>query len=305
MKFSEIVRMQRNERGLDLRALASLSNIAISFISEIENEISKPTMTTAVNLVYALGISLPELIARLEIDNYFAKFREYAPDSLRKEVLQVEDIDQFLKIYNHRDGQSQARELLYDTYTFVMQLQDENPDYHMVKQMAAEAVFNATCQKNQLNVPLPYPSQLELDVLEASFTQGGVIIFPDVGYYIRKKRIQSHQTLMEMSQKLGISHSALSRLERGERDRIHLHEVIDIDRNLGSNGYLLEMCWAAAQFATGVQRNTRLGLHNEPPMSWTPDEYTIGTTIVRLDRWYQSLGFPFAEEFRAKTGKLI
>lgn len=305
MKFSEIVRSKRNENGWDLRDLAYLSNIAISFISEIENEVSKPTMTTAVNLIYALGISLTEFIEMLGIDSNFSQFRERVPSDLRKSVLQIEDIEQFLAVYNRKDGLSVAKELLYDSYTFILQMQGQNSNYQAVKQVAAEAIYNATRQLNQQNVPLPYPTKLDLEILTDTFTYGGVIIFPDVGYYIRRKRIESEQSLMDMSQKLGVSHSSISRLERGEKDRIHLHEIIDIDRNLGLDGLLLGMCWAAAQFATGVQRNISLNLQDEPPKSWTPDEYAIASTIVKLDRLHQSVAGYFAKDFRANVDYLF
>lgn len=60
--FAERVRREREVRGWSLRDLAARADVAPSFLSRTENELSCPSLITAVRVARALGVPLGDLV---------------------------------------------------------------------------------------------------------------------------------------------------------------------------------------------------------------------------------------------------
>jgi transcriptional regulator with XRE-family HTH domain len=61
--FGPRLRISRRERGLSLQALATLADVSASFISQIENGKSRPSVATLFALATSLGMPVDDLFA--------------------------------------------------------------------------------------------------------------------------------------------------------------------------------------------------------------------------------------------------
>lgn len=294
--FGDILRTIRRDRGLDLKELEQTSGVAISLISRLENNLSQPTVTSAVSLAYALHVPLSELASAMGIKGLLTRYND-GKFQFQPNVLNIQDIESFLVFYNTEF--THAKELMRHFYGRVIRTQNPQLNEFDAFLEAADKIAEATRPIGNRYVPLPYPTELDPSYLEQTLVHQGILIFPDVGYYIRKERIKSNKTMMDVAEQAGVSHSAISRLERGAIERINLNEIIAIDNILGLEGEVLSMCWSAGQFHTGVIRNIAQDLEVEPPLAWPEEYYALAEAVIKLERWYTSLNIPFLGEFRA------
>jgi transcriptional regulator with XRE-family HTH domain len=64
--FGQVLREQRNARGISQEALALSANVDRTFVSQMERGIRQPTLTTLCKLSEALDILPSTLVARME-----------------------------------------------------------------------------------------------------------------------------------------------------------------------------------------------------------------------------------------------
>ena len=64
--FGQVLREQRNTRGISQEALALSANVDRTFVSQMERGIRQPTLTTLCKLSEALDIQPSTLVARME-----------------------------------------------------------------------------------------------------------------------------------------------------------------------------------------------------------------------------------------------
>jgi len=64
--FGQVLREQRNTKGLSQEQLALGANVDRTFVSQMERGIRQPTITTLMKLAGALGIQPSTLVARME-----------------------------------------------------------------------------------------------------------------------------------------------------------------------------------------------------------------------------------------------
>ena len=64
--FGQVLREQRNTRGISQEALALSANVDRTFVSQMERGIRQPTITTLMKLAGALGIQPSTLVVRME-----------------------------------------------------------------------------------------------------------------------------------------------------------------------------------------------------------------------------------------------
>ena len=64
--FGQVLREQRNARGISQEALALSANVDRTFVSQMERGIRQPTITTLMKLAGALGIQPSTLVIRME-----------------------------------------------------------------------------------------------------------------------------------------------------------------------------------------------------------------------------------------------
>lgn len=66
--FGEVLRRHRSAKHLSQEELASLAGVDRTFISRLERGIRQPTMTTAIAIGHALGVSATELVRETEVE---------------------------------------------------------------------------------------------------------------------------------------------------------------------------------------------------------------------------------------------
>jgi transcriptional regulator with XRE-family HTH domain len=64
--FGQVLREQRNARGISQEALALSADVDRTFVSQMERGIRQPTLTTLCKLSEALEIAPSTLVARME-----------------------------------------------------------------------------------------------------------------------------------------------------------------------------------------------------------------------------------------------
>jgi ribosome-binding protein aMBF1 (putative translation factor) len=64
--FGQVLREQRNSRGLSQEDLALSANVDRTFVSQMERGIRQPSITTLIKLSGALGVQPSVLVARVE-----------------------------------------------------------------------------------------------------------------------------------------------------------------------------------------------------------------------------------------------
>lgn len=69
MTLGEKLRIIRSESGMTIDDLSHLSEVSKSLLSQIERNLSVPTVTTLERITNALGISVTELFSQLEKEN--------------------------------------------------------------------------------------------------------------------------------------------------------------------------------------------------------------------------------------------
>jgi len=63
IRFARRVRKARKAAGLSQRALSDKTDLAVSYISEIENAARSPSLLTCMRLAEGLGVELATLVA--------------------------------------------------------------------------------------------------------------------------------------------------------------------------------------------------------------------------------------------------
>jgi transcriptional regulator with XRE-family HTH domain len=64
--FGQVLREQRNSKGLSQEDLALIADVDRTFVSQMERGIRQPTITTLIKLAGALGIAASLLVQRVE-----------------------------------------------------------------------------------------------------------------------------------------------------------------------------------------------------------------------------------------------
>lgn len=65
-RFGSVVRAARTRHGWSQEQLADLADLNRTYLGEVERGAATPSIATAHKLAHALGIGLPELLARAE-----------------------------------------------------------------------------------------------------------------------------------------------------------------------------------------------------------------------------------------------
>lgn len=305
--FSELIKKTRLKLRMDIKDVSENSGVAFSVISRLENNLSQPTVVTVVKLAYALRLQSFELCGSLGLDSYLCLLRDHDVREFNPNVINIYDIESFLDFFH--SASMKAKDFLYDSYEEVERKlrpeslleEDEEKDDEIVS--VWDTVKNAIIPLSNRYIPLPYPDKIDLQYLTDIHNNHGVMIFQDLGYMIRERRIIARLSLRDLAALTNVSANSISRLERGVIDRLFLNEIVQIDNALHSQGQIFSVCWAAGEFHSGVLRNRVHDIEVDPPLSWTEQEHAIATTLVKLDRWHSSIGNGdrFVQEFRNRV----
>jgi len=295
-QFSDLLKNNRLRLRKTIEELSESSDLAMSVISRLENNLSQPTVLSLVKLAYALTIKSGEVSASLGFQDIFGRAINEPKPNREDMPLFIGDIEAFLAFFNW--DVDKAKSYIYSAYEKVVCTANPNLPADELRELAWDSVKNATFPTSNLYTPLPYPSVIDPEYIKIALIDGGILTFPDVGYFIRENRVSANLSLRDLSNKTNISFNTISRLERGLIDRLFLNEIIKIDAALDSKGLIFNMFWAAGEFHSGVIRNKLRGLELDPPLAWTDREHALANTIVKIERWSASLNIPFLSDFR-------
>lgn len=69
MNLGTLLRKRRKEKGFTLKTVSKQAGISEGFLSQIENDVSSPSVDTLINICNAIGVDAGELISQAEKQN--------------------------------------------------------------------------------------------------------------------------------------------------------------------------------------------------------------------------------------------
>jgi transcriptional regulator with XRE-family HTH domain len=199
----------------------------------------------------------------------------------------MEDLSVFYEYYI-----SETRQAKRDLYHLKYATQNEehiNLTHIDPEQEVFEKAFHTIWGEQDFLTPYPYPKDLNSEVIKQIFKQKGIIIYKDIGHYLRVTRTSSGQVMEDVEDFTGISHPTLSRIERGQSTRIRFEDIIAIDDFFKAGGTIAGMFWRAAEFHTGVLLNKSLADgKSKPPIEWGQLRRRIADVIIMIHRLQKS-----------------
>ena len=80
MELGEKIRRMRNQKGLTQEELADRCELTKGYISQLENDLTSPSIATLIDILYALGTDLKEFFSDIENDLFDLCFFDYEFD---------------------------------------------------------------------------------------------------------------------------------------------------------------------------------------------------------------------------------
>lgn len=296
-KLSDLLKARRLYLRKKTEEVSKSSGVSMSVISRLENDLSQPTVTSMVKLAYGLSLTSYEVSMALGVKDYFGR-AVIEPKTIRENdmPLFLGDVEGFL--FKFKYDIAETKKFLFEAYDEVICKTNPTLPKDAARTLARDSIKNATFPTSKLYTPLPYPHSIKMNYLETALIKGGILIFSDVGYYIRELRVKRNWSILDLSARAKISNYTISRLERGLIDRLFLNEIIRIDDALNTDGLIFNMYWAAGEFHSGVIFNKSRGLELDPQIAWVDREFQLADTVVKIERWSASLDIPFLDNLR-------
>lgn len=284
-KLTAWLRNKRIKSKLDVRELSLQSFVATSQISRIENNLSDITVSTLVGLGYGLDFGLNEVLHELKISPYFPKLKnKKQPGNL---IPKIEDAYSIWLLY--RDEAQKAKGLMYDGYYQIQNTMGETNGSQAPQSF--DAVWEALQAHSNLFVPLPYPTDLNHSHFVEIHSSGGAITNNDLGICLSQKRFELGLSQRELAKKTEISHSVISRLERGSIERVHFEYAVRIDKALKMDGELLALAWESGEYESGISLLKYINEKNatQQKLHYTEWEQTAkawADAFITICRWH-------------------
>ena len=212
----------------------------------------------------------------------------------------------FWKFY-WQDTQN-ATQWLYETYRKTQTQNSHGASQEMSLESSAHIIGMAINEfdkdgddKKNLYQPLPYPKTLTAtDILEIHLA-GGAMLVQDLGTYLHRVREKKGLSIRACAKLIGVAHTAIHRLEKGDINRALLKTILELDQVLNLDGEAITIGWSASEFHTGVIRNRAVdtGVITRPapyddkhtaPYAWGPRERAFADTLIKIARWHKKLG---------------
>jgi transcriptional regulator with XRE-family HTH domain len=292
-KLTDWLRAKRLKSKLDVRELSAQSFVATSQISRIENNLSAITINTLVGLGYGLDFGLKEVMDELEIRPYFPKLRNRKINrDANMQIPQISDAYSMWLFY--RDEPQRAKGLMYDGYHQVReQIGNENGTD---LQKSFDMVWEALQDSDEFSA-LPYPPEIKLDHFLEIYSNNGAITNKDLGISLAMRRAENNLSQRELAKKTKISHSVISRLERGFIDRVFFDYVVTLDNVLVMDGELIAFAWAAGEYQSGISllkylNEKELELRKLHYTNWDSSAKAWVDTFIAICRWHHVKGLP-------------
>jgi transcriptional regulator with XRE-family HTH domain len=271
MEFSQWLRRERSERGIDLKKTAQASKVDTSTLSRIENGVTEPTLETVVRIMRGLDIDLNQTLATwVEDRSLLAKDSDKHDDVLP--VLQPKDIRAFWDYWTQNS--TAAYDLLTGLLNQVAQL--HAPPKRPYQEFSDSVIPHFFSESPIYSFRLHYPNFITKDMVFEVFSLGGALTYPDVGAYIRSLRKNQKKTLVDIHRRS--SASVMSRIESGNLEKIKFNDVLEIDRQFGNGGEIVMMFVRAAELYIDAAEIAFLGKQKL-------DMYDLTVFFVTLSRW--------------------
>ena len=97
------IKRKRKELGLTLKELSTLVNISVSFLSDIENGRSNPSLERLKGIAEGLGCTVSFLIGEINSDNKEEYYLE-KEEKIKEEIIKLLENQSFIKILNQFEG---------------------------------------------------------------------------------------------------------------------------------------------------------------------------------------------------------
>jgi transcriptional regulator with XRE-family HTH domain len=279
--FATWLRSERLQRDLDIRDLASLSNLSTAQISRIETGKSVVSLNSMIRLTYGLGMDLREVASKLEL-------KVHIP---RKKGLELGDgwtvtAQDARALWNYfREDPGRVKDTFIEAYDGVRKTNPDRVEELGPEERTAEIVWRATDASPIELFPLPYPQGLDESHIQRIFLSGGLITLRDLGVYVRCCRQKKGISLRDTASRMSISHQALFRFENGDIDRISFLQVLELGKELEQEGDLLGLAWRAGEYQTGILFSRLAGTLN-PADGWDDRVKAYMDTFIAVARWY-------------------
>ena len=282
MQLGQWVRLMRKERSLDLRDMAARTGVDATTISRIERG-SQATLTTVMRLCEGLDISLADLLFTLE-GRHFAHV-EHLHQNTGEIMPTLKDIHVFLSSF-HTDVLPMRAWLasLLNKIAVLARTEDRHTQQLFVPEDIEKLLLPSPLYQFVLQYPLSLPTEAIVDIQ----MNGGILLWIDIGMFVRKARQSKQVTLAGIEDATQLSTSVLSRLEAGSLGRIKFHDVLMLDTQLAQEGMILAMYWNACSVEDTILRHYS-PKSDHTSSSWIQQEMKVVTLFTLICRWFQAL----------------
>ncbi len=264
--YGLVIKSVREKKGLSARKLAELSGGTHSQISYIENEKSALTLNAAVRIFSSLELHLSAFLADKTIASMPLCFQEnnlMSRGDAECFCLNYKDIELLDVSGLFKSGKAERVIILLLEYlveSFVPSL--DNKKTSSVAQLLYNYVGVKELAKPSLKLPqgfpdwidFRYPRELSFDIIRNNYLAGGVLIFLDIGAYVRRVRLSKGFSLMTLGKATGFSDQGIRKLENQTAEKIKLEDILKLDMALDLQGELLNFSWEVAKFYAGIRR---------------------------------------------------
>ena len=265
--YGQIIRAKRKKKGFTVGELADLAGMTHPQVSRIENRKSSLTLNSALRITYSLNIPLSVLLPHKIISALPLYFQNsiLTRDSLEKyPTLNYKDLVPLDSFDLFRSGEAEIviKVLLKQFIESILY----GANTEKVKSIT-QLLYNYLAEKKSpasISVNLPpllpeiaefrYPQKLSLDNIRNIYLAGGVLIFLDIGAYIRQIRFSKKMSLKELGDTIGLSHQGIKLLELETPEKMKLEDILKLDIALGLDGELLDFSWKVAELYAGIHR---------------------------------------------------
>src|SRR5260221_3653175 len=292
--FGAWLRGARSDHGLDLKGLAFVSGIDIGTLSRIENDRVSPMLVTAIKICGGLAVSAKQLISELGIGKApGGESLGFESDSTSVVLNPSEKaVDTFISRYESYPAETLDR--ICQAYENLSAFLNQTLPEYLIR--AARSIpLLLVVQPSFLNIDLLRPPELTLEMILQTNRAGNFISIADAGFVLHKRRAKLGFLSLRKSTELKalMSVSMLSRIERGQIDRIKLVDAIALDEVFGESHDLFELYWRATQLQDKYAEMVMLpGCRSDRCEIKTYDLINI---YVMLERWLQINGSPTQE----------
>jgi transcriptional regulator with XRE-family HTH domain len=292
-KLAGWLKAKRLKSNYDVRELSLQSCITTAQISRIENNKSGITLNALVGLGYGLDFELPEVLKQLNIRSDPKLLNTKVKRDNALPIPQIGDAYAMWLFY--RDEPQKAKALMYDGYHQAQIPVGSGNTVEMQKSF--DVVWEALQESSDESSALPYPPEIELDHFRKIHSHGGAITHRDLGVSLAMMRMENDLSQRELAEKTKISHSVISRLERGYIDRVFLDYIFTLDKVLALKGELIAFAWAAGEYQSGISLLKYLNEKNLAQRKLNYTNWDLGTkawvdTFIAICRWHHVRNLP-------------